>query len=46
MTLTAATDPTLTITPVVWLVFVGAVLVFLAPDLRRFPRQQSLLFDQ
>ena len=39
MTLTAATDPTLTVTPVVWLVFVGAVLVFLALDLGVFHRK-------
>ena len=30
MTLTAAIDPTLTVPPVIWLVFSGAVLVFLA----------------
>jgi len=36
MTLTAAT---LTVTPVIWLVFVGAVLVFLALDLGVFHRK-------
>ena len=36
MTLTAAIDPTLTVPPVIWLVFSGAVLVFLALDLGIF----------
>ena len=39
MTLAAATDPTLNVTPVIWLVFLGAVLVFLALDLGVFHRQ-------
>ena len=38
MTLTAA-DPTLTVPPVIWLVFSGAVLVFLALDLGVFHRK-------
>ena len=39
MTLAAATDPTLNVTPVIWLVFLGAVLVFLALDLGVFHRK-------
>ena len=39
MTLTAAIDPTLTVPPVIWLVFSGAVLVFLALDLGVFHRK-------
>ena len=39
MILTAAIDPTLTVPPVIWLVFSGAVLVFLALDLGVFHRK-------
>ena len=39
MTLAAATDPALTVNPMVWLVFLGAVLVFLALDLGVFHRK-------
>ena len=39
MTLTAAIDPTLTVPPVIWLVFSGAVLGFLALDLGVFHRK-------
>ena len=39
MTLTAAIDPTLTVPPVIWLVFSGAVLVLLALDLGVFHRK-------
>ena len=39
MPLTAAIDPTLTVPPVIWLVFSGAVLVFLALDLGVFHRK-------
>ena len=39
MTLPAAIDPTLTVPPVIWLVFSGAVLVFLALDLGVFHRK-------
>jgi len=39
MTHTAAIDPTLTVPPVIWLVFSGAVLVFLALDLGVFHRK-------
>ena len=39
MTLAAAPDPTLNVPPVIWLVFLGAVLVFLALDLGVFHRK-------
>jgi len=39
MTLAAATDPALTVHPLIWLGFLGAVLVFLALDLGVFHRK-------
>ena len=39
MTLAAATDPALTVHPMVWLAFLGAVLLFLALDLGVFHRK-------
>jgi len=39
MTPAAATDPALTVNPMVWLVFLGVVLVFLALDLGVFHRK-------